>query len=73
MNEKLEGLLKKIRALDENGNFIIGQGNVVEISGGQVKDNVVVGENEVTSQAEPGQPVVISGNKLFGKNKITIK
>ena len=56
---------------DNEGNVLVGD-NVVEVQGSKVKDNTLVGNNKVKSKARPGQPVLISGNKLFGKNKIII-
>lgn len=64
--------LKKLGILKEGGNIVVGK-NVIEAPAGQVTDTTLIGENEVVSETAPGAPVVIKGNKLIGKNKITIE
>ena len=74
MSEIITGALERLGLRKKAGNLIVGRGNVVEAPGGQVTNTVIVGENnEVTSKADPNTPVVIEGNKFFGKNKITIE
>jgi hypothetical protein len=56
---------------DNKGNVLVGD-NDIKTEGGEVENNTLVGKNTVVSKARPGQAVSISGNRMFGKNRITI-
>jgi hypothetical protein len=69
--EGLHGVLGKLFGKDR-GNVVVGS-KVIEAPGGQVEDKILVGDNTVVSDADPDAPVVIKGNRMFGRTKITIR
>lgn len=57
---------------DNRGNILVGNSQI-NTEGGEVAENVLIGENVVESKAPANGRVSITGNKLIGKNKIIIK
>jgi NDP-sugar pyrophosphorylase family protein len=64
--------LKDIVSIDQQGNLIVGK-NKIKSQTGEVKDNLVIGEdNSIVAETKPGEPVVIRGNVQIGRGN-TIK
>ena len=72
MSKLTAAALKKLGILKEGGNVVVGE-NVIDAPAGQVTNTTLIGKNEVVSKTEPGAPVIIKSNKLFGRNKIIVQ